>query len=344
MKPRIEIMDKRNLISRRRLVGSAGVAASLLAMPVITRAQSLTKVNAVSTQGQAGLVIQDMAVKEGFWKEQGLDVTYLNVSDASKVIASLLGGSSDLCLWSGMGGVPAAIEKGGKLKIVGGAELFPTQAIFSAKPEIKQIKDLVGKTIGIGALGALLHQVMLAALMKKGIDPSQVTFRNVGSSTDVFRAIIAGTVDAGPVEVSAFEQLDKNVHVLQDGNLWTEVPEFIFQAAYVSDEGIAKNRPTLVKALAVMARAYRFIQSPDSLSSWTESYQRIAGKSDPHEAESQWQFIQKYKPYAVDLVLPADRIEFMQKLNIQVGVQTKILPYEQVTDMSLARDALALLK
>jgi ABC-type nitrate/sulfonate/bicarbonate transport system substrate-binding protein len=336
-------MDKTR-ISRRTLVGSAGAAASLLAMPAVVRGQGLTKINVVSTQGLAGLAIQDISVKEGFWKEQGLDVTYLNVSDASKTIASLLGGSNDLCQWSGMGGVPAAIEKGGKLKIVAGALMFPTHAIYSAKPDIKQVKDLVGKTIGVGALGAQLHQVMLAILIKKGIDPAQVTFRNVGSNTDVFRAIAAGIVDAGPSDAYALDDADKyNVHALTDGNLWIEVPEFIFQAGYASDDAIAKNRPLLVKALAVFAKSYRFVQSPNSLDSWKESFMRLSGKNDPKEAESQWNFIQKYKPYAVDLVLTPESMEFMQKLNVDLEVQKKVLPFDQVADMSLAKDALKLI-
>src|SRR4051794_19596325 len=117
-------------MSRRTFVGSAGVTAGLLAMPRLGRGQAaLTKINVVSTQGNAGLCIQDMALREGFWHEQGLDVTYLTVTDASKTIAALLGRTTDLCLWSGLGGVPAAIEKGGELKIVAGSLLFPTHAI-----------------------------------------------------------------------------------------------------------------------------------------------------------------------------------------------------------------------
>jgi hypothetical protein len=32
-------------------------------------------------------------------------------------------------------------------------------------------------------------------------------------------------------------------------------------------------------------------------------------------------------------------VDYMQRLNVDVGAQRKILPYEQVTDMSLAADA-----
>ncbi len=46
---------------------------------------------------------------------------------------------------------------------------------------------------------------------------------------------------------------------------------------------------------------------------------------------------------AVNLVLDEERIQKLQKLNVQLGVQNAILPYDKVADMSLARDALKLL-
>ena len=62
------------------------------------------------------------------------------------------------------------------------------------------------------------------------------------------------------------------------------------------------------------------------------------------EGEAQWNYIQHFKPYAVDLTLDEERLRYMQQLNVDLNVQGKVLPYAQVADMSLAREALALLK
>jgi ABC-type nitrate/sulfonate/bicarbonate transport system substrate-binding protein len=331
--------------SRRTFLASAGAVA--LSMPYVTRggAQERLKVSVITTQGTAGLAVQDVARTQGFLAEQGIDVEFLNVADASKTIAALIGGTADMCLWSGLSGVPAAVEKGAKLKIIGGSLLFPVHAIFSSRPEIKKVSDLVGKTVGIGALGSQLHQVMLAVLRKKNVDPSKVIFRNVGSSSDVFRAVVAGTVDAGPSEVYVFEQQAKyGVHSLDDGQLWTEVPEFTFQASYATDSAIAKKRQHIVKTLAAFCKTYRFISAPGSEEAWVKSFVKVAGRDIPEEARTQWRFIQKYKPYSLDLVLGPERINFMQQLNLDIGIQKRILPYEQVADMSLAREALALVR
>ena len=38
-----------------------------------------------------------------------------------------------------------------------------------------------------------------------------------------------------------------------------------------------------------------------------------------------------------------ERTDYVQKLNVQLGVQQKVLPFEQIVDTTLARDALKLI-
>ena len=57
---------------------------------------------------------------------------------------------------------------------------------------------------------------------------------------------------------------------------------------------------------------------------------------------AQWEFFQHYKPYAVDAVLSEERIRYMQQLNVELGVQKAILPYEQCVDVTIAQDAVKL--
>jgi len=331
-------------LSRRALLRSAAVAALAGIAARDAAASDALKVDFIVTQGTAGLTLADIAFTQGFIRAQNLEAKSLEVSDASKAIAALIGRSSDICLWSGFGGVLAAIERGAALRIVAGSLLSPTDAVYSAKPHIRRIADLAGKTIGVGALGAQLHQVMLAVLRKHGIDAGRVTFRNVGSSTDIFRAVVAGTVDAGPAEIDVFDQQAKyHVHALEGGNLWSELPDFTWQASYTSQDAILRNRAGLVRILAAFGKTYRYVSSAASREAWIASYLKVTHKTDPGGAEAQWRFIQKYHPYAVDLVLQPERVQRMQQLNVELGVQKRVLPFESVADMSLAREAMALI-
>jgi ABC-type nitrate/sulfonate/bicarbonate transport system substrate-binding protein len=341
----------RDLPRRRDVLKLAGVgAASVLSLSLLDRYASAAepiKVNIVNTSPNSAFTIQELLKRKHWLEDFGLQPTTLNVADGSKLMGALFSGSSDICLLSGFSQVLAADAKGGKIKMLGGAQLLPSYAVFSKKPEIKTIKDLEGKTVATGSVGALLYQLMAAILQKKGVDISKVKFVNAGSSANVFRAVAAGTVDAGPSLYDVYEQQAKyGVHSLKDGNLWTELPEYTYQGSYASEAAIAKKRDALVRVLAAYCKAYRYIQTPASLDDYVAARQ-AALHGDPKvaaaEAASESRFNQKFKPYATDLVLSKERIDYMQKLNVSFGVQKALLPYEQVADMSLAHDALKLL-
>ena len=50
-------------------------------------------------------------------------------------------------------------------------------------------------------------------------------------------------------------------------------------------------------------------------------------------------FIQKTRPYATQVGLTPRRIAYLQALNVAVGLQSRVLPFEQVADLSPARGA-----
>jgi ABC-type nitrate/sulfonate/bicarbonate transport system substrate-binding protein len=239
--------------------------------------------------------------------------------------------------------VLVAIEKGANVKIVAGASMLSDAAMYSGKPDIKSCKDLAGRTIGVGALGSVLHQIVTALLKKNGVDPGTVNFVNVGSNGDVFRAVVAGTVDAGPGPEEVLDQLDKyNIHALSDGKLWVELPDYANQATYVTDKVIAEKRDLIVRTLAAYAKLYRFIQNENSFSEFAAARAQANGTDDTDAARVQWNFYQANKPYANDLVLSERQARYMQDLNIGSGAQKTVIPYDQLADMSLARDALKL--
>ncbi len=334
-------------ITRRGAFRGAGLAAASFAairLGLIDEASGQTlSVEIVNTDSNSTRTLQALLRAKGWLEEQGLAARTQNVADGSKLMGALISGSSDICMLSGFGQVLAAVEKGGRLKVVAGAGVVPFQAMFTKRADIRTMKDLEGKTIGTGSLGALLHQTVVALLEKKGVDTKKVNFVNVGSSADVFRAVVAGTVDAGPGLYDVYDQKQKyGVHVPSDGEFWRELREYVYQGSYASDKAIAEKRDPLVRLLAAYAKLYRYISSPDSLDDYIRARQDALGgdaKQVAAEATSEWGFIQREQPYAKNLVLTEEQLRFMQELNMKTGSQTKILPFQQVADMSIALDA-----
>ncbi len=326
----------------RREVLSAGAAASFgLIAPRPLHAADRLKINVVNTSGNTNVVLATLLKQEGLFEQLGLDANILHVSDGSKLIGSLLSGEMDMCALSGFGQVLPAIEKGAKLKILAGGAVRALQGILTKNPAVKTVKDLEGRTVGTGSVGALLHQLVVALLRKKGVDEKKVTFVNVGSSTDVFRAIVAGTIDAGPCEV--WQQGKFGTHMLEDGRFYADLQEYTYQASYGSDRAIATRRESIVRTLAAYGKLYRFLGEARSREPFVKAFATAMSKDDREEAQAQWQFYQDLRPFAVDLVLSEERVRYMQDLNVSLGVQKGVLPYEQVCDMSMARDAVKLL-
>ncbi|HEX3971341.1 MAG TPA: ABC transporter substrate-binding protein [Stellaceae bacterium] len=332
------------LVDRRRLLAGAGCLGAMLPLRAGTAAADTRKLDVVATQGVTGLTLDEIAHGQGFFEEFGVAPNLLRVSDSSKCIAALLSGTCKLCAWSGFNQLLPAIERGAKIKILAGSLNLPSLAIYSGKKDITAVKDLAGRSIGIGAPGAVLHQMTMLLLKKKGVDTSKIAFRNVGSNADILKAVIAGTVDAGLSDVDAFDQQERyGIHALTDGLLWREIPEYTNQATYASDTAIQGDRDTIVRMLAAYAKTYRYVSSPNSQDVFIKAWQKITSSADAKAAITQWNWIQKYQPYAVNLVLSDDQIDLVQKLNIDFTVQKRILPVDQIADMSLAKDALKLL-
>jgi ABC-type nitrate/sulfonate/bicarbonate transport system substrate-binding protein len=304
----------------------------------------LRKLRIINGNGAAERSLQELTRRMRFMEEFGIDAEYVGASDGQQGLDALLEGRGDVCLQIGFGPALAAIEKGKKLKVLAGANLRAVHALFSSKPEIRNVKDLEGATVGIGTRGALTHQLITAVLLKAGADPSKVKFVSIGNSETVFKAVATRQVDAGLGEVdNLHQQTQFAIHALPDGNLWDQIPEFTNQASYATQEAIDTKRDLIVASLAASASLYRYICVTGSWDKFLEARVAATPEADPGEAKAQWGFYQERKPYAMDLVIGGDRLRYLQEINVAMGLQKKILSYDKVADASLAEEALRLL-
>ena len=331
--------------ARRHVLQGALAAGAGLGFGAPAFAQGARRpVTIANAAGNINLVMQELMKQQKFLEDFGVEPNVMNVADGSKMMGGILGGDIDCSTMSGFGQIFPAMERGGKLKVLAGASLLSTLAVFTSKPEVKTLKDLEGRAVGTGSLGALVHQLMVALLRKKGVDVAKVRFVNIGSSADVFRATMVGTVDAGSGEVAIIDQAEKfKVRFVPESNLAIELPEYTFQGAWASERAIETRRDPLTRTLAGYAKLYRFVHKPEARDAFIKAYLSILKSGTAEDAGLMWNFVQKYKPYAEDLALSPERMRYMQQLNVDLGVQKTVLPFERVADMSIAADALKLL-
>lgn len=136
-----------------------------------------------------------MSDEKGFYKEQGVDVKFIELKSAEQVYPALASGEVD-AIEQSPGGLYIAEAKGGlHAKVIGSSMEGLPFAIF-AQSKYKSIADLKGQSIAISSptgLPALAAQLMLK---DGGVDWSDIKPVNAGGNPDRYRAVVAGTVAA----------------------------------------------------------------------------------------------------------------------------------------------------
>lgn len=345
-----EIAGKRMLTGRREFLQAAGGGALLLmaacrGTPTADRQTPAAAhgVRIASNPGLENATLNELMRSLGYLGQMGVDAEIIDVPGAAGPVESIVAGTTDICIVSGYSRILPDIEAGAPLRIVGAAMLLPAHAVYARGDAVQSVDDLVGRTFGVGEENGLLHTLAILRLRKAGIDPASVRFVDRGSNADVYAAIVAGEVDAGLASVSNLAHAQAHgVRLVPGGELWKELPEYTFQTAYASERAIAANRQGLVRTLAAYSRLYRYLQGPVSKGAFFAARRAVQPRFDEASATATWNFIQDSRPYAVDLVVSEERIEYLQDLNLSLGIQKRRLPYSQVADMSLAREAVLL--
>jgi hypothetical protein len=333
--------SRRNVLKGAAALGAVGVGA---VFPRIARAAA-TKVNIINATGNFALALQVLMKELKLFEKYDLDADQISVSDNNKILAGLISGDGDICPGAGFNALFPAIEKGGTIKILAGAGIAPLNIMYSTRPEIKSVKDLVGKTVATGAPGALLHELAVAVMKKYGVDYRNVSFVNAGSGNDIFKALVAGTVDAGVAPIEFRDTAAKyKLYPLADGEFWKELPLWTNQAMFTSDRAIAANRKGIVGVLAVNCDMFRWLGKPENKPAWRKYYTQAITNASETEADFLFDFVSAPGHLATGLVLSPQQINYVQALNVELGVQKAVLPFDKCADMSLAEEALKLVK
>jgi NitT/TauT family transport system substrate-binding protein len=114
-------------LARRRFLGYAGalVATGSFERPAFAQTKPSMCSNIANAAGATNLTMLQLMKQQKFLEEFG-------IADGSKIVSALLGGDMDISTMSGFGQVFPAIEKGGRLKILAGALLLPSNPALHA--------------------------------------------------------------------------------------------------------------------------------------------------------------------------------------------------------------------
>lgn len=336
--------SKAGLTRRQIVIGATSEAfflTQLGAMPAPAEsARHIIRV--ASNQGIENATLQQLMADQGFARRYALDVQIVEGNTISAPMSMLQANKADICMISGFVGVLPAIEQGSEVRLVGAAMLLTALSLYTAKPAITRVQHIEGRKIGIGGMNGLLHILTLALLRKKGVDPSTITFINCGSNAQVLEAVAAGKVDAGLSGIAG--NSNSSVRVVKDGRLWRELPEYTYQPAYASCQALREKPEAIARCIAAYTRLFRYVSGPYSRQAYIEARQKVGSQINTIEADAIWKFIRSEQPYALHPGISLSRIDYLQRLNLSVGLQKSIMPTDRVVDNRPALSANRLLR
>jgi NitT/TauT family transport system substrate-binding protein len=236
---------------------------TLVLIPFILHREAYSEVIhiGISTPGLYE-VPTEIALRKGFYKDEGLDSRKVVVRTGLHV-AALLAGELDYSTVSGI--IGRASIQGLPVKGVMGWFDRPLH-ILVARSGNKKVTDLKGKRIAVSTIGSVPHIILREALTQAGMNPdNDVIILAIGGSGERLAALTAGTVDATPLDIAYVEKAEKLglVSLLYFG----DVVNLRLGGFGVSMDKIRKNPSQIVRAIRATLKGVRFLKDnkPESL-------------------------------------------------------------------------------
>jgi NitT/TauT family transport system substrate-binding protein len=182
-----------------------------------------------------------VAIEKGYHRAEGLAVEMIRAGGGIATQALIAG---DLHFSTSAGSALTAMLRGAEIKVVYTNIDRPGYQLWSAQPEIKTLKDLIGKRVGVTSRGDTQELSVRLLLRKHGIDANSVVYMAVGFGGARLAALQTGTVDAVPLGAGDFAQLKQpKGHML--GDTEKEI-RFAYVGLAVSNRLLARQ-PDLVE-------------------------------------------------------------------------------------------------
>ncbi|HLI27432.1 MAG TPA: ABC transporter substrate-binding protein [Chloroflexota bacterium] len=305
---------------------SASPATSATAVP----APAPMRARAGVIAGLSENIFQYLGQERGFFRDEGLDIEFVEFQAGGPMLKALLANELDIAE-SGFAAMPLAVANGADLKFVGATKPGLNFALYTRR-EINRIEELVGKSVGIADPGSFLHQLMVALFDVQGIDDRDVQYVNIGSSPAVFRAVLAGKVDAGPSTIDWVPEARRSDNTKVLLYFAEYLPKYIRTGLMVRGSDIETKRDLLVRTMVAWARSIRY--SLDHKDEWLALATSRTGRPRD-ELEFTYDYEKEHKIVEPNLTIDPDALRFAQEMNVRAGSQSEVLPFERVATTAL---------
>jgi NitT/TauT family transport system substrate-binding protein len=269
-----------------------------------------------------------VAMRKGFYKDEGIDVDKVQMQPALGVKALISGDVDYLLAW---GSALRAAVTGVPVKAVVGIAGRPLHVLI-ARPEIKTPKDLKGRVIGVDSIAGTVDYLARVAVRHFGLEPERdVQIIVTGESPTRLAALHSGAIDATPIDVAfAVKAEDEGFRRLVYLGDLIELP---LSGIAVTDQKLQNHRDQVRKVVRATVRGTRYFkQNRNDTVQMLADYLRIT----PMQAAKAYDT--SVNSFSNDGMISDKGVQLDVQLTKERLKLTKEIPLSQLVDWSLVKE------
>lgn len=243
-----------------RSITQVGAIAAIFLMAATSIASAADKLSMTIPLISISFGPYIVAMAKGYYAQEGLDVQRVN-AQGSVATAALLSGSANISTSSSA--ALSAILRGAAAKIVYTMMDRPNYQIWSTSPELKTLRDLKAKNVGVQTRGDTYEIAVRLTLRSAGLSPDWVAYTPIGTGAAARAIIQSGKL---PAVAIAKEDVDllADSPALKRGHMIVNTFETIrmpYTGAAVSDQFLADHPDIIKRYLVATMKGLRYIRA-----------------------------------------------------------------------------------
>jgi NitT/TauT family transport system substrate-binding protein len=266
---------------------AALLSAAVLALAGPARAADTVQVGSVDATS-ANLWPFHIAVKNGYFDAANIKIDLVFAQSNASVIQQLAAGSYAVAPTAGMVDPIRAIDKGAPVALVRIVIQSPPYALL-AKPEIKRIEDLKGKTIIIGGAKDITRIFTERMLEPHGLKSGDYDYIFAGATSARFSALKSGAVDAALLTMP-FNFFATTAGFTNLGFTFEYLPDMPFAGVAVNRDWAAANGDVLKRFLDAYNKGVAFFADANNREEVVKLQTEIS-KIDRDDVEKSYAFL-----------------------------------------------------
>lgn len=212
-----------------------------------------------------------------FFERHGLDVDMIYIGASSVIVQSMLSGSANLAGFAGPAVISNVVRGGDIIQVAAMAPYF-TQSVM-VRPNIRDLRSLAGKKIGVTRFGSVTDLALRALLERNNI--KDVVILQMGGFGEAVAGLSRGAIDGAVLSPPhTFRMLKEGFHELvTQKDLKNLGSGFLTQGIAARRSFAASQRDVVVRLIKATLEATKFAADNEEFTK--QSISRYLKVSDP---------------------------------------------------------------